>query len=167
MPNFANAKIYCIRSHQTQQIYIGSTTQPLYKRFSKHKTMYCSSKEIMKYPDCYIELLENYACADKNELNRREGQLIRLHNCINKNIAGRTPIEWREEHKDELKQSRDEHKDEKQQYDIQYRTDNKQIRNEKQNKPNICTCGSHYTQSNKQQHFKTHKHKEFIRQLSA
>ena len=151
-PNFANAKIYAIRSHQTEQIYIGSTTQPLYKRFHRHKTMYCSSKEIMKYPDCYIELLENYACSDKNELHRREGELIRLHNCVNKNIAGRTPVEYKVDNKDFLFAR-----------DKQYREDNKQKITEKYN----CFCGGKYINSHKQEHFKSKKHLECIRQLSA
>ena len=156
MPNFANAKIYAIRSHQTQQIYIGSTTQPLYKRFSKHKTMYCSSKEIMKYQDCYIELLENYACVDKNELNRREGELIRSMDCVNKNIAGRTDAEWREEHKTEI--------NEKQK---QYYVDNNQEILEHSKQKYNCFCGGKYTNSHKARHFKTPNHLECIRQLSA
>lgn len=151
-PNFANGKIYAIRSHQIEQIYIGSTTQPLYKRFHRHKTMYCSSKEIMKFSDCYIELLENYACANKNELNRREGELIRLHNCVNKRIAGRTPVEYKVDNKDFLFAR-----------DKQYREDNKQKITEKYN----CFCGGKYINSHKQEHFKTARHLECIRQLSA
>jgi hypothetical protein len=181
-PNFANAKIYAIRSHQTEQIYIGSTTQPLYKRFSKHKTMYCSSKEIMKFEDCYIELLQEFPCANKMQLNRREGELIRSMDCINKNIAGRTDAEYRDEHKTESKQYRDEHKEQTEQYDKQryqdnkqainektkrYYQDNKQEINEKQNQKYNCACGGKYRNNNKQQHFKTTKHLEFIRQLSA
>ena len=166
-PNFQNGKVYAIRSHQTEKIYVGSTTQPLYKRFHRHKTMYCSSKEIMKYPDCYIELLENYACANKNELNRREGELIRLHDCVNKNIAGRTYLEYREEHKTEIneknKQYNEQHKDELKQYITQYRIDNVEKINEKYN----CFCGGKYTNSNKNRHFKTDNHLECIRQLSA
>ena len=150
--NFQNGKIYAIRSHQTEQIYIGSTTQPLYKRFHRHKTMYCSSKEIMKYPDCYIELLENYACADKNELNRREGELIRLHNSVNKNIAGRTKAEYREEHKTEIKQ---------------YYVDNKTEIKEKNHQKYNCFCGGKYTNNGKTQHFKTDKHTEFIQTLET
>ena len=38
--DYKNGKIYTIRSHQTDEIYIGSTTQTLTKRLSKHKTDY-------------------------------------------------------------------------------------------------------------------------------
>jgi hypothetical protein len=181
-PNFQNGKIYAIRSHQTDKIYIGSTIQPLYKRFHHHKCKPCSSGEILKYPDAFIELLENYACSDKNELHRREGELIRLHNCVNKQIAGRTPAEWQEDHKDEMKQYREEHKDEKQQYDTQYRIhnnqtikeqkkqyylDNNQTIKEHRHQKYNCFCTGKYTNNGKSHHFKSKKHLEFIRQLSA
>jgi hypothetical protein len=94
---YANGQIYAIRSHQTDLIYIGSTTQPLHKRFYEHnrskKTV--SSKEIMKYEDAYIELIEDFPCNSKKELNRREGHHIRnTENCVNKCVAGRTKKEW-------------------------------------------------------------------------
>jgi predicted GIY-YIG superfamily endonuclease len=38
--DYKNGKIYAIRSHQTDEIYIGSTTQSLSKRFSNHKSKY-------------------------------------------------------------------------------------------------------------------------------
>ena len=94
--DYANGQIYAIRSHLTDQIYIGSTAQPLHKRFYQHKTHSntCTSLEIIKHGDAYIELLENFPCQSKKELNRREGQHIRnSENCVNKNIAGRTPQE--------------------------------------------------------------------------
>ena len=151
--NFANSKVYAIRSHQTDKIYIGSTTQTLSRRLSMHKSgKPCSSSQILQYPDCYIELLESYACANKNELNRREGELIRTMDCVNKNIAGRTDAEYRNEHKNEKHQ---------------YYVDNKTEINEKQHQKYNCFCGSRYTTQNKARHFKTANHLECIRQLSA
>ena len=195
--NFANAKIYAIRSHQTEQIYIGSTCQPLYKRFYHHKCKPCSSREILKYPDAFIELLEEFPCANKMQLNKREGHLIRTMNCVNNRIAGRTNTEYyidnqihilekckqyreehkenilekckqyREEHKTEIKQYRDEHKEHISEYHKQYRTDNQEKIKEHKNQKYTCDCGSRYTTQNKARHFKSHKHLEFIRQLSA
>ncbi len=37
MPNYANGKIYTIRFHNSNEIYIGSTTQSLPVRFGGHK----------------------------------------------------------------------------------------------------------------------------------
>jgi len=96
--DYANGKIYTIRSYQTDKYYIGSTTTSLAKRLSGHKSHYkngrmdISSVEIVKYEDAYIELLEDYPCSNKNELNKREGQLIRQYKneCVNRCIPGRT-----------------------------------------------------------------------------
>jgi hypothetical protein len=38
----------------------------------------------------YIELYENYSCSSKEELNRREGEIIRDIGNLNHVIAGRT-----------------------------------------------------------------------------
>jgi hypothetical protein len=106
MPNFQNGKIYAIRSYQTEQVYVGSTTQPLSVRMGKHRapSNITSSRAIMRFPDAYIELIENYPCADKNELNRREGEFIRSMDCVNRCIAGRTQAEYYADHNEELKQ---------------------------------------------------------------
>lgn len=103
--DYQNGKIYTIRSHQTEDIYIGSTTQPLSKRLAKHRsdykqwkisnTNYITSYEILQYEDVYIELLESFPCNSKNELERKEGECIRNEpKCINKIIAGRNKKEY-------------------------------------------------------------------------
>ena len=156
-PNFQNGKIYAIRSHQTDKIYIGSTTQTLAVRFGGHKkNMDCSSIQILEFGDAYIELLEEFPCANKMQLNRREGELIRLHNCLNKRIEGRTKVEYREEHKDEFKR-----------YYKQYKIDNKEQIKQQKGKSNMCGCGIQYTNGHKARHFKTTKHLEFMRTLET
>ena len=116
MPNYQNGKIYVIRSFQTEDIYIGSTTEKISVRLSKHKVKYklwlegkahyYTSFEILKYDDVYIELLEKYPCDDKMELNKKEGEYIRSMSCVNKQIAGRTQKEYKkkydEEHKEQI-----------------------------------------------------------------
>lgn len=105
MPNYENSKIYCIRSYQCEEIYIGSTIQNLSSRMSKHRSAYKKNRstttatKILQYDDCYIELLEYYPCKNRMELNRKEGQYIRNNNCVNKIIAGRTIQEYRLENK--------------------------------------------------------------------
>ena len=92
MDRYQNGKIYSIRSHQTDDVYIGSTCLSLAKRIYGHRAdynmwkkgtrHYVTSYDILTYNDNYIELLENYPCGGKNELLRREGQLIRTtENC--------------------------------------------------------------------------------------
>ena len=51
----------------------------------------------------YIELIENHQCNDIYELRAREGFFIREISTLNKNIAGRTSKEYKEEHKEEAK----------------------------------------------------------------
>ena len=140
MPDYSNGKIYTIRSYQTEEFYIGSTIQSLPVRFGGHKRKYklwlntqksyTSSYEILKYDDNYIELLELYSCSCKEELRRREGELIRLHNCVNKSIAGRTHKEYREENKEKIKEYKEkyhqENKEKLKEYYQEYREENKE-----------------------------------------
>jgi hypothetical protein len=109
MNRYNNGKIYSIRSHQTDDVYIGSTCMPLSKRFHGHKSSYklqlvgkqpyeCSAFKLTKFDDCYIELVEDYPCENKQQLLRREGELIRSMPCVNKLIAGRTQKEYQKEY---------------------------------------------------------------------
>jgi len=105
MPAYKQGKVYMIWSPHTNKVYIGSTTQPLHKRFYDHcHTLYrrTSAHEVIDCGDARIELIEEYPCASKSELNRREGQIIRERACVNKVVAGRTNAEWRQEKKDAL-----------------------------------------------------------------
>ena len=114
MNRYNNGKIYSIRSHQTDDVYIGSTCMPLSKRLYGHKDYYkswlagkqpyeYSAFKVIKYDDCYIELIEDYPCENKQQLHRREGELIRSMPCVNKMIPGRTRKEWIGENKEHIK----------------------------------------------------------------
>jgi hypothetical protein len=89
---YSKAKIYSIRSHQTDKFYIGSTTQELSKRMQSHqchyksRPFYVSSFEILKFPDVYIELLEEFPCENRIQLEKRESDLVRKNsnNIVNK-----------------------------------------------------------------------------------
>ena len=131
--NFNNGKIYSIKSYKTDKIYIGSTTLKLSRRLSFHKSdykgwknnkrPYITSFEILKFDDYYIELFENYACNNKLELLQREGQVIKQHdNIINKNVAGRTITEYKNDNREKLKA---EHK----KYDGLYKDKRKEYNN--------------------------------------
>ena len=89
--DYQNGKIYTIRSHYTNKFYIGSTCSTLIKRLSQHtrKANATSAREILRHEDYYIELLELYPCNSKMELNKREGELIRMNKDICVNIQMR------------------------------------------------------------------------------
>ena len=138
MPNYQNGKIYKIHSYQTDKIYIGSTTQPLCKRFTNHKTdlkknTTVTSKEILKYDDVMITLIETYQCNDKNELEKRERYHIENNNCVNKQIPTRTGKEYRDSNKDMLKQYRLDNQDKIKQWEY----DNREKRNYQRRLSNI------------------------------
>lgn len=81
--------IYAIRSPQTTKIYIGCTINSLNERFSGHlshykayinKTsfIYCSSYNIIKYGDSYIEKLTDVEYIDYCDLLEKEKEVIFL-----------------------------------------------------------------------------------------
>ena len=89
MPDYSKAKIYCIRSSQTEEVYYGSTCQPLNIRFSHHKSnlnQNITSKQILQYEDAHIELIEEFPCNNKAELNIRERYYIENNICVNKRL---------------------------------------------------------------------------------
>lgn len=137
--DYKNGKIYTIRSHQTDKFYIGSTTQPLSKRFHCHKskyknyldgkTNYITSFDIIKYGDAYIELLEAYPCDNKMMLLKREGECIRAEpNCVNKFVAGRTQREYKIDNADKIKEIQKKYQkqnaDKVKEYQKQYKEQN-------------------------------------------
>ena len=90
MPNYQNSKVYSIRSlSRPELIYVGSTTQTLSQRMTGHRapSSKCTSKKIIDIGDSYIELIENYPCADKNELGARENHHMRTIECVNRQYA--------------------------------------------------------------------------------
>lgn len=182
--NYQNSRLYAIRSYCTEEIYIGSTAQPLSRRMADHRSLfkrynegktikYLTAFEILKYDDVYIEQLELFPCANVEELRKREGELIRSMDCVNKCIAGRTPKQHYQDNKESIlarqKQYNDEHKVEKQQYDKQYHQDHKVEKKKyyQANKASInakheCPCGGRYTHQNKKQHERSNKHFDYM-----
>lgn len=164
--------IYSIRSHQTDEIYIGSTEERLSQRMAKHRYSYkawkkgtygyCTSFEILKYNDAYIELIVEVEVASKQELCKIEGENIRKHNCVNKRIAGRTNAEYNKDYKEKIVEYRAEYyQDNKEKLNKQqaiYNAEHKEQRAKYIAIPYTCMCGSICSTGNKYIHFKTKKH---------
>ena len=156
---YRKGKIYTIRSHLTDRVYVGSTRTTLSKRIGKHRSNYRvykngKGRKVMVYdlfdqdPNCYIELHEYYPCNSKVELNKREGQVIRELDCVNKCIAGRTRQQYRIDNREQISA-----------YDKQHYQYNKQRILEHKKQSYNCQCGSKYTNAHKARHFKSKKHK--------
>jgi hypothetical protein len=105
------------------------------------KHNYVTSFEIVKYPDCKIQLLELCNFETKEELRKLEGEYIKNNECINKYVAGRTIKEWRNENKNIISEYYKKYQDE----------------NNLKKKYN-CLCGGKYTKKNKIKHMRTKKH---------
>ena len=173
MVNYKNSKIYTIRSHHTDKIYIGSTCNALRKRLYDHKSAYksylnniggnCSSYDIIKYNDAYIELYEYYPCNNKVELHKREGELIRELDCVNKYIPGRNVKEYRKEYmKEYMKEYYDYNKNNILEKRKKYYENNKNKISKIRNAKFDCNCGGKYTHTQKARHNKSIKHRTYI-----
>ncbi len=117
MPDYQNGKIYTIRCKSDNTlIYVGSTITTLSRRLAEHKSkskkyntrkLYQSIND--NWDDWYIELYEENPCENKEQLNKREGEIIRAIGTLNYQIAGRTPIEWRDDNFEKLKLAQQEY----------------------------------------------------------
>ncbi|MDR3597891.1 hypothetical protein [Clostridium sp.] len=193
---FQNGKIYAIRSPSSDKYYIGSTTQLLCNRLAGHRqkhrmyvsnpnsSSYYSSYEILNFNDGYIELLENYPCNSREELQRKEGELIIKYknDIVNKTIAGRNVKDWIKEHKEEIaekhkqyyinhknelllknKKYRETNKEEINKQRKLYRIENKEAIKQHANTNLLCECGGQYTCANRARHFKSVMHVIFTK----
>ena len=161
MADYSKGVIYTIRYHNDSSlIYVGSTIQPLSKRWYAHKiscfnekskeynmNLYQKIRETNDLQNWFIELYENYPCSSKQELNKREGEVIREIGNLNSVIAGRTMKQYYEENKNIINE-----------YKKEWYEKNKDVINEKI----ICECGGCYTRIHKERHFKSKKHQDYL-----
>jgi GIY-YIG catalytic domain len=166
---YNHSKIYKICSNLTDKIYVGSTTQTLaqrlrnhtsdYKQYIRTDIHYVTSYEIIKLGDSYITLIEENNFNNRQQLDRREGEIIKLNinNVVNKQITGRTDAEYMVDNKHKRKQYKVDNAEYIKQIKKQYYINNKQ-------QTIICECGSTMTNSVKQRHMKSPKHINLINQ---
>jgi group I intron endonuclease len=104
MNNYEHGKIYKLVNTVDDDIYVGSTHHPLVKRLSLHKShAKCKKSKVYRHlnevgmENVQIELLEEYPCTSKKELESRERYWIEtLKPTLNKNIPSRTLEELKE-----------------------------------------------------------------------
>ena len=138
---YKRGKIYTIRCrYDDNLIYVGSTIDKLAKRFSGHsRDKKCSLYKYVEgnWTDWYIELYEDYPCDNKEQLHKREGEVIREIATINNRIAGRSKRERYKDNRDEILE-----------YQKQYRQDNRD---------DIAEKKKQYHQDNRDKHLEQYK----------
>ena len=129
MPDYSKGKIYTIRNRNDDtKIYVGSTIQSLAVRFGGHKKhskieKYMNMKLYIEvnndWSNWYIELYENYSCENREQLLKREGEIIRLIGTLNVKIAGRDKKQYYIDNLDKSKQYYIDNADKIKQYQIE------------------------------------------------
>jgi hypothetical protein len=89
MPDYSKGRIYRL-FHSDGRFYIGSTCSPLYTRKSQHKWNQHFFKAD-EWKEVQIVLIELYSCANKEELFKKENEILlpflKDDKCLNKNKA--------------------------------------------------------------------------------
>jgi hypothetical protein len=81
MADYSKGKIYKLSGNGRD--YYGSTTQPLTKRYYHHKNNITGCIREMLGTDFKIELIEEFPCKTKQELEDRELFWINNNECVN------------------------------------------------------------------------------------
>jgi len=164
MPDYQQSKIYKLWSPSKNLVYYGSTVQTISQRLSKHlykfkcynnndnNTNYLTSFLILECEDYKIELIEEYPCNNKQQLEKKEGEYIKNNECVNKCVAGRTPKEYRLDNIDKYKE-----------YDKQYHIANADKKNEygKQWRSENADKMKQYDNTDKRKEYKKQYNKEY------
>ena len=143
--DYGNGKIYCIRNDINDDVYVGSTTQLLCKRMAKHRASINAKKSenILFYQlmrelgtEAFrIELIEEFPCENREQLQAREGFYIKKLGTLNKRVESRTKKEYYEDCKETIlqkqKEHKEAHKEQIQEYKKQHYQDNKEYIKEK------------------------------------
>ena len=172
MPDYKKGVIYCIRSNENEDIYIGSTCVGLSQRMAHHRGMYkqflngnggnITSFQILKNQSAYIELIEEYPCDNRQQLEKREGEIMRSRNCVNRNIAGRTDVEYRQENREKIAEKCRRYREANKEKISEYREANNEKLSEKRNEKQNCECGGKFTRTNRKRHILSQTHQKFI-----
>ena len=191
MPDYKQGKIYKIHCNVTGEDYYGSTTYTLQVRINDHTSKckkplnrQCKSRQIIERNNFQIELVENYPCETKKELHIRERYYIDNFPNINHYVPTRTQKEYKEIHKEFIKEYNanycKEHRQERNEYSANLYKTNKDYRQKglerasqyyKENKKKVlerllckyvCECGVKGIVGNKSRHEKTQRHQKFL-----
>ena len=173
-------RVYAIRSPNTDEVYIGSTFNPLYKRFGHHKCYFkkyeitgiysTTSYKIIEAGGAYIELMEQHENLTKEQLNKFEGEHIRyVDNCVNRCVAGRTKKEYYQDNRTHTIEKSKLYAINNKEKIVSYKADlyqsNKEVILAARKETFKCDCGGECRKSDKVRHEKTKKHLDYLASL--
>lgn len=166
---FQNGKIYKITSPHTDKCYIGSTTESLEYRLKRHTWHFkgdglkgkMSSIEIIKCGDAKIELIKDFPCNSKRELEQEEAKYILLDrgNCVNKNLSYHLKKDIDREY---YLKNKKKHNDQSKAYNQLNKDKQKKQIQERAKIDYNCVCGSIVRYTKKSDHHKTKKHLNYL-----
>lgn len=187
--DYTNAKIYKIVNDVDDEVYIGSTCQPLSKRMAEHRASMKSKRDgkIKLYQhmtnvgveNCKILLVEETPCENIEQLRKIEGEYIRKYGTLNGNIAGRTISEWNRQFQSKyyaqkkLYKARNHeniHEKEKERY---YNNKEQILQKQKENyaemtktKITCALCGGVHNKKNTPNHTRSKRHQQALENLN-
>ena len=174
MNKYQKGKIYKVVDVGYNLCYVGSTIESVARRMAKHRNHYkdfkagIHNKNYIRLFDifdeygvdsCKIELIENYPCSSKEELEAREGHHQQNNQCVNKNLAGRSRKQWREDNREYLLQGKKEDYCNNREYRMKLMQDRYET---EKTKRMTCECGSEFRCCWLKNHIKTEKHQEYL-----
>ena len=163
---YQRGKIYTVRCrYDDNLIYVGSTIDKLAKRMAGHRIHEdCSLYQLVNgdWGNWYIELYEEYPCDNKEQLIKREGEVMREFATVNRRIAGRTIQEYYEDNRDYIleykkkyyEDNRDEFRDKNKKY---YNDNHDKILEKIKEKCKCDVCGVEITKKYLKKHQMTAK----------
>jgi hypothetical protein len=138
MTKYSQGKIYKLYSKTHDLVYYGSTYQTLKQRLKRHEEHYnswlngkhrnVSSFRVLEVGDYEIELVMDFQCKSKEELERIEGIFIRVmyDECVNIIIPGQTKEEYKEKRKGYTQKYNETHKEKRKGYTQKYNETHKE-----------------------------------------
>jgi hypothetical protein len=181
MPEYSKCVIYklCCKDLNIKEIYVGSTCN-FTRRKSQHKHICCNENAIQHNFKVYkfirdnggwdnwdMILIEEFACENKlQKLQRERHWYEELKSTLNGDVPGRSDKEYRDTHKQQMKEYREENKQKIIEQMKEYYEENREKileqKKEKSKEKITCECGSVFRSCSKPRHDRSKKHLDYI-----
>lgn len=171
--DYKNGKIYRLVYGDKQ--YVGSTTQPLYKRRHEHKLAWqrgdTRTTSSILFEEAHkdngeveIVLIEEFPCTNRDQLRQRERHWFENieGGCINKRIPITTSQEHKEKNRKRNTKYREANRQNIRQRHKKWEQENKTKIKTKRSEKITCECGVEITRGCMSKHKKRKIHQDFL-----